>query len=71
MDIDASVTHLGAVVARRHNKAAAFPGAAVHGFNDGNHFLLVGQSPVDLVVVAGSLYLIGEFRKLLVGEVVG
>lgn len=25
----------------------------------------------DLVVVAGSLYLIGEFRKLLVGEVVG
>lgn len=25
----------------------------------------------DLVVVAGSLYLIGEFRKMLVGEVVG
>ena len=28
-------------------------------------------SPGDLVVVAGSLYLIGEFRKLLMGEVVG
>jgi len=27
-------------------------------------------TPDDLVVVAGSLYLIGEFRKLLVGEVV-
>ncbi len=27
--------------------------------------------PGDLVVVAGSLYLIGEFRRLLVGEVVG
>ncbi len=27
--------------------------------------------PGDLVVVAGSLYLIGEFRKLLMGEVVG
>ncbi len=27
--------------------------------------------PGDLVVVAGSLYLIGEFRKLLVGEVTG
>ncbi len=31
-----------------------------------------GQAtPADLVVVAGSLYLVGEFRKLLVGEVVG
>ena len=28
-------------------------------------------SPEDLIVVAGSLYLIGEFRKLLLGEVVG
>lgn len=27
--------------------------------------------PDDLVVAAGSLYLIGEFRRLLVGEVVG
>lgn len=27
-------------------------------------------TPEDLVVVAGSLYLIGEFRKLLMGEVV-
>jgi dihydrofolate synthase / folylpolyglutamate synthase len=27
--------------------------------------------PGDLIVVAGSLYLIGEFRRLLVGEVVG
>ena len=27
-------------------------------------------SPDDLVLVAGSLYLVGEFRKLLVGELV-
>lgn len=28
-------------------------------------------TPDDLIVVAGSLYLIGEFRRLLIGEVVG
>jgi dihydrofolate synthase/folylpolyglutamate synthase len=32
--------------------------------------VLSRATPDDLIVVAGSLYLVGEFRKLLVGEVV-
>mmetsp|Transcript_24401 Transcript_24401/g.68570 ORF Transcript_24401/g.68570 Transcript_24401/m.68570 type:complete len:225 (-) Transcript_24401:8-682(-) len=47
-----SVLVLCRVVLGAYNKAAALLGAAVDGLNDVDHLLLVGQRPVDLVVVA-------------------